>query len=249
MKFVLLKIGDRVRMTDQYVKISGGPRLSGIIVGYASWHGMPGLVRVKHDADGSYENYSPLNWQRESDGCIGKVPSAEEIGQMNAATAIQTRYNGILYRSRTEARWSVFWERLSIIFEYEKEGYELTTGPYLPDFWLPQYGMFAEVKPTTFSPLEKEKCAELATLTGNPCLMLDGAPRMKFYYAALPDEGGIGEERPFYLTVRHDPISDSREFHCSFDDLIFKDTHAAVTAAMSARFEHGQSGAMINEMN
>ena len=59
--------------------------------------------------------------------------------------AIETVYGGHRYRSRLEARWSVFFDALGIPFEYEPEGYWLDNGPYLPDFRL--WGsLFAEVK-------------------------------------------------------------------------------------------------------
>ncbi len=61
--------------------------------------------------------------------------------------AIETQYKGYRFRSRLEARWAVFFDALGIEWEYEKEGYDLgEAGWYLPDFWLPEYGSFFEVK-------------------------------------------------------------------------------------------------------
>jgi hypothetical protein len=80
---------------------------------------------------------------------------------------LQTIYHGQLFRSRTEARWAVFFDACGILYEYEKEGYDLSgievpgnaifdyehnaympvvkTMPngtcYLPDFWLPQVSL------------------------------------------------------------------------------------------------------------
>lgn len=65
--------------------------------------------------------------------------------------AIETKYNGYRFRSRLEARWAVFFDSCDIEYEYEPEGfanYELEE-KYLPDFYLPKYGVFAEVKPST----------------------------------------------------------------------------------------------------
>lgn len=61
--------------------------------------------------------------------------------------AIETVYRGYRFRSRLEARWAVFFDKLSIAWEYEKEGYELKNRWYLPDFWLPEFRLFAEIKP------------------------------------------------------------------------------------------------------
>ena len=54
-----------------------------------------------------------------------------------AIPAIPTLYAGVLYRSRTEARWAKFWRELGIEPDYEPQGYVTTTGkPYLPDFMI-----------------------------------------------------------------------------------------------------------------
>lgn len=61
--------------------------------------------------------------------------------------AIETEYNGYRFRSRLEARWAVFFDALGIRYEYEPEGYVLSDGSkYLPDFYLPDFKYYAEVK-------------------------------------------------------------------------------------------------------
>lgn len=56
---------------------------------------------------------------------------------MRKLKAIQTEYNGYLFRSRLEARWAVFFDACGIEYEYEPEGYDLGNGlMYLPDFLL-----------------------------------------------------------------------------------------------------------------
>jgi hypothetical protein len=61
--------------------------------------------------------------------------------------AIETAYNGYLFRSRTEARWAVFFDAMGIPYQYEKEGFDLDGIFYLPDFWLPDQKMWLEIKP------------------------------------------------------------------------------------------------------
>lgn len=61
--------------------------------------------------------------------------------------AIDTEYNGMLFRSRLEARWAVFFDAAGIKYEYEPEGFEHDGVRYLPDFYLPEFDMYAEVKP------------------------------------------------------------------------------------------------------
>lgn len=61
---------------------------------------------------------------------------------------IETTYAGHRFRSRLEARWAVFFDHLDIEWEYEAQGYEVGDVRYLPDFWLPALGLWAEVKGT-----------------------------------------------------------------------------------------------------
>ena len=64
-------------------------------------------------------------------------------------TPIETLYNGVRFRSRLEARWALFMDTIGVRWLYEHEGYELPSGRYLPDFWLPEIrgGCFVEIKP------------------------------------------------------------------------------------------------------
>lgn len=84
---------------------------------------------------------------------------------------IETEYNGYRFRSRLEARWAVFFDTAGIPYEYEPEGFVLTDGTYyLPDFYLPWYRCYVEIKPNVKEEIdrgfdlvsklayEKEKC-------------------------------------------------------------------------------------------
>lgn len=97
--------------------------------------------------------------------------------------AIPTKYLGIQYRSRLEARWAVLFTGLHIAFSYEPEGFELGTTRYLPDFHLTDVRTFAEVKPTDFTSVEKRKCILLTKAAYAPCLLLSGPPAFRTYNA------------------------------------------------------------------
>lgn len=98
-----------------------------------------------------------------------------------AIQAIPTTYNGTTYRSRLEARWALFFSVLNLRSEYELQGYNTTAGYYLPDFWLPDLRMFAEVKPVPFTREQKAKCAAVSHGTGFPFLLLSGSPERVWY--------------------------------------------------------------------
>jgi hypothetical protein len=109
-----------------------------------------------------------------------------------------------------EARWAILFKELGITAHYEMETFALHGGCYLPDFYLPQVRMWAEVKPIEFTVTEKQKCKELVDATGHPCLLLVGPPDFKTYWAVhsadregldnLP-EGGIRYETDYLLDI------------------------------------------------
>lgn len=105
---------------------------------------------------------------------------------MTEIKPIETIYKGYRFRSRLEARWAVFFDALDILYEYEKEGYELgEAGWYLPDFWLPQFKTWIEIKPNvapgeeTLEQIERAsvKARALRNLTSYPVLICTGLPK------------------------------------------------------------------------
>lgn len=90
--------------------------------------------------------------------------------------AIPTTYKGVVFRSRLEARWARFLTSLGYKWEYEVKCFSLDSGGYLPDFWLPDISMWAEVKPTVLDDLAQRKLIELTSATGFSSLRLEGYP-------------------------------------------------------------------------
>lgn len=92
--------------------------------------------------------------------------------------AIETHYAGCRFRSRIEARWAVFFDALRLRWEYEREGFQLSTGWYLPDFWLPEIGpggAWIEIKGERPTKREEALCMELACATHRPVYLFSGA--------------------------------------------------------------------------
>jgi hypothetical protein len=53
-----------------------------------------------------------------------------------AVKAIKTKYKGIKFRSRLEAKWAALFDVMNIDWQYEPQGYETSAGSYLPDFYI-----------------------------------------------------------------------------------------------------------------
>jgi hypothetical protein len=89
---------------------------------------------------------------------------------------IETEFNGHRFRSRTEARWAVFFDAAGIKYEYEKEGFDLDGRWYLPDFWLPEIKKWVEVKGEEPTEEEVALCQKLQSATGSDVLLAVGSP-------------------------------------------------------------------------
>ncbi len=92
---------------------------------------------------------------------------------------IETVYKGYRFRSRTEARWAVFFSTVGWQWNYETEGYELGISKtwYLPDFYMPMWDKYIEIKPLKPPTNEElQKAALLVQHSGKPLLMLIGQP-------------------------------------------------------------------------
>jgi hypothetical protein len=103
---------------------------------------------------------------------------------MNEIKAIETHYDGYHFRSRLEARWAVFLNYIGVKYEYEKEGYKFTSEYhklnnrwYLPDFWLPDFDCWLEIKGKEPTREEKSLCELLGQHTDKMVLLASGLPK------------------------------------------------------------------------
>lgn len=97
--------------------------------------------------------------------------------------AIETAYKKDKFRSRLEARWAVFFNALGIEYQYEEEGFEFETGAfgkirYLPDFYIPSWDKYIEIKPKHKKLTEAEftKCGGFAQKNEKTLLLIVGDP-------------------------------------------------------------------------
>lgn len=180
---------------------------------------------------------------------------------------IETHYGGYRFRSRLEARWAVFFDALGIRYEYEKEGYKLASGKYLPDFWLPDWKMWVEIKGRTPSECEQRLASELFQATSFACCIFTN-PREYgriFCLDSTESASGIFESsfaKWCWNTQANSPciaIYDAGKRHRTFHSLNFEADYSyvvkkgscgvaessfaiknAIDAFNSARFEFGR---------
>lgn len=168
--------------------------------------------------------------------------------------AIQTKYRGCHFRSRLEARWAVFFDAAGIKWLYEQEGYWVDGVPYLPDFYLPQFGYF-EVKGRRDCDLDmmqkfSDESGELVILafeeipfpengrgyleTLTPGSFHEGGDLMFWGYDDMFLQcdgcGKVTIQNAAYDTIKGNCCDGSREMSIEH----------ALLAAREARFEHGE---------
>lgn len=68
---------------------------------------------------------------------------------MSEIRAMETAYKGFRFRSRLEARWAMFFDRIGVKWEFEPQPVLVNGEPYLPDFLIIHRGhpVYHEVKP------------------------------------------------------------------------------------------------------
>ncbi len=96
---------------------------------------------------------------------------------------MEVRYSGRTYKSRLEARWGVFLEKLGVEHASSTETTNLPSGSkYRPSFWLPGLGLVVDVKPVLpFDYNALRRLWEFAVDLGHDTLLIVGPPtRHKF---------------------------------------------------------------------
>lgn len=186
--------------------------------------------------------------------------------------AIDTKYKGYKFRSRLEARVAVFLDALDSSWEYEPEGYALpVNGNYLPDFLVYSFPkatqpFWLEVKAKEPSKQEVHKLRELCVETEIPGMFFIGSrgsarsPINTFsdiaqhcveyagyhvdafgYPQAALDTYIDDNSRPEnFWDIYGDQIHDFWSMYFNIQDCRY--LQKAAEAALSARFEFGESG-------
>lgn len=138
---------------------------------------------------------------------------------------IETAYGGAKYRSRTEARWAVLFDKAGIGFQYEPEGFKLDSGWYLPDFWISGIGMYLEVKPDNCEAgpghytRERVLAEDLASLKQVPVLMALGSPREDGEFLYFEPDAIMPASRPVTGWFRRPDIQYAKSYRFDWSNL------------------------------
>jgi hypothetical protein len=103
----------------------------------------------------------------------------------NPVVTSETVYCGKVFKNRLAVRWAVYFDVIGIEYEYASKEINLQGRKLVPDFWLPQVGMYAYVKNRQFANSEISSIDDIVMETNCPVLMLVGAPSYGAYNAKL----------------------------------------------------------------
>jgi hypothetical protein len=144
---------------------------------------------------------------------------------------IETHYLGYRFRSRLEARWAVFFHHANTAFEYEFQGFNLPSGPYLLDFYLPAYKAFIEVKPPPAPDLPPTEIVRgMHLIKGGAC---------KHFLAVYGDPLSALNDDPRPWSIDLEPSGPRVCRGIGVLDFIAP-LYDSANAARAARFEHGE---------
>ena len=109
---------------------------------------------------------------------------------MRKIKAIPTKYNGVEFRSRLEARWAVWFDRMGIAWQYEPEGFNVCGEAYLPDFRLPDVfgGVYVEIKPKELKGAEMDRAMRFVREFDGELLLICGLPKFGDYSCVSSNE-------------------------------------------------------------
>lgn len=128
------------------------------------------------------------------------------LGGDMTVEAIPSWYAGIVFRSKLEADWAATLDRYHVPWQYEPETLTLPSGAtYIPDFWLPDHGIWLEVKGTGVPRIEK--AIELGQTRACHC---DGTCTCKWPGGELVLIGH--PPRQYNPWADHDPETDHRPY-------------------------------------
>ncbi len=175
--------------------------------------------------------------------------------------AIDTYYHGHYFRSRTEARWSTFYDSLGVKWEYEVDGFDLNGTRYLPDFWLPGLSSYVEIKGKPLTAEETAKAYSLATQSGFMVYAFIGqivvpefgpdmpTPATAFFPNSCRDEGYVWCECPMcgHFGIEYDGRTERLKCPCVKPNERMRNQYSnalvsAYRSATTARYEFLDSG-------
>jgi len=167
---------------------------------------------------------------RDRDDLLGVYqPVTSKHGRKYAVPAKKTWYAGEEFRSRTEARWAVFFGEMGLDWDYEPEP-QVHPG-YLPDFLLGPGHLWAEVKPGPPNDNEVRVMQELIEGSGYPGMFLFG-DMLNWGGGILhyPVQGAVARYQPVFFMARgQDPAFEVTVKHVRMEG--FREDHPAVTRA------------------
>lgn len=112
-----------------------------------------------------------------------------------------TKYNGVEYKSKLEAKYAYVLTRFGYKIKYEPVKHFNGKLTHIPDFYLYDISAFAEVKPFALNQLEYLKAYAFVRQYKKPYILLIGAPTPQYYQTIILPE----------MLIEHDAVKQLSE--------------------------------------
>lgn len=154
-------------------------------------------------------------------GAAPKPPGRARGGRAPKPVGNEVSYSGRVFRSKLEARWAAYLDLLQVNWDYEPSHYQI--GPslfYLPDFYLPDLGVWLEVKGAPF--MDAASMAKVAGAVAGPMRI----PMREAPYSPIENMllGGMFRPVPEHSTPVHTLVFHAAEHEVSFAPVTFQRT-------------------------
>lgn len=87
----------------------------------------------------------------------GKAIKASYLAGRKPVNAYSVVLLGVRYKSTWEAKFAAWLRNYGFAFEYEPKAFHCVDGSYIPDFYIPKFHLWVEIKGRIYSSLSGEK--------------------------------------------------------------------------------------------
>lgn len=140
----------------------------------------PGQIEIDFAASAQRARGEAIKKRIRETPAVAFQPESFVVGEIPSAPTFFDR-DGINYNSRTEARYACLYHYLGLQYQYEPEKLVVGGRAMIPDFFLPEHGVFVEVGPNDLAIHNKKqaKAQGLADATGCPVIVTQGFVRYR----------------------------------------------------------------------
>jgi hypothetical protein len=108
-----------------------------------------GRRTIQKARDVLHSKYTDPEWIAHKSAIAVRI-NRDKTNKFGTKLGKQTEYKGVVFRSTWEAKFAFQLDDLKIAWQYEPRVFSYENRHYTPDFYLPQFDLYIEIKPDFF---------------------------------------------------------------------------------------------------